>query len=117
MPGKRTIRGMSSTAWSIASKSGSASSWTGPNPAAWVTTSGSCGYVPDPGLHAWTYHARDAAIVSGLKPFDWYLDYVVAGARYHGLPRSYIAALMRVQSRRDPVERRNALNRRILDRM
>jgi len=68
-------------------------------------------------LQAWTYHARDAAIVSGLKPFDWYLDYVVAGARYHGLPRPYINALMEVESRRDPVGWRDALNRTILDRL
>ncbi len=68
-------------------------------------------------LQAWSYHARGEAIVSGLKPFDWYLDYVVAGARYHGLPRSYIAALMRVESRQDPVGRRNALNRMVLDRI
>lgn len=68
-------------------------------------------------LHAWTYRARDTAVVSRLRPFDWYLDYVVAGARYHGLPRSYIAALLRVASMQDPVERRGALNRAILGRM
>lgn len=68
-------------------------------------------------LHAWSYHARDAAIATGLSPFDWYLDYVVAGARHHGLPRSYIDALMQVPSRPDPQEFRNALNRAILERM
>jgi hypothetical protein len=65
-------------------------------------------------LSAWCYHACDEAIVGGLRPFDWYLDYVVAGARHHGLPEHYIDALKQVPSRPDPQASRSALNRAIL---
>jgi len=68
-------------------------------------------------LSAWSYHAREEAIVNGLRPFGWYLDYVVAGARHHGLPTPYIDELMRVESRSDPMGPRDALNRSILERM
>jgi len=65
-------------------------------------------------LSAWCYHACEQAIVGGLQPFDWYLDYVVAGARHHGLPDPYIDALIRVPSRLDPQASRSARNRAVL---
>ena len=41
----------------------------------------------------YAYRARPGAIVQGLRPFDWYLDYVVRGALYHGLSRRYIRTI------------------------
>jgi gamma-glutamylcyclotransferase len=39
------------------------------------------------------YHALPACIDPALLPFDWYLDWVIAGAREHGLPASYVEKL------------------------
>lgn len=36
-----------------------------------------------------------------LRPFDWYRALVVAGAREHGLPDAYVAALAAVPARTD----------------
>ena len=47
-----------------------------------------------------TYIAR--APVAGLKPYDWYLALVIAGAREHGLDENYIATLLRVSCAPDP---------------
>jgi hypothetical protein len=49
-----------------------------------------------------------------LKPFHWYKAFVVGGAREHGLPRDYVAALEAALSVPDPDEARNGRNMRIL---
>lgn len=46
---------------------------------------------------ALTYHANPARTDAALRPFDWYKDYVVRGAREHALPADYILALERVE--------------------
>ena len=43
---------------------------------------------------------------SGLKPYDWYLALVIAGAQEHMLGDSYLAALRRVACMPDPVSNR-----------
>ena len=68
----------------------------------------------DSALRVWTYCARDTAVVEGIVPFDWYVDFVIAGARFHELPGDYIAALECIEARRDPDERRSTRNRAIL---
>jgi hypothetical protein len=40
-----------------------------------------------------TYIADPVYIDPNLKPYDWYLSLVVAGARQHGLPPQYIEAI------------------------
>jgi hypothetical protein len=42
---------------------------------------------------------------SNLHPlrFDWYLDYVLRGGRYHGLSGRYLAALARTERQRDRI--------------
>ena len=45
---------------------------------------------------ALTYHANPDRIDSALRPRDWYKDYVVRGAREHGLPADYIRTLEQV---------------------
>ena len=39
---------------------------------------------------------------SGLKPYDWYLALVIAGASEHDLGEDCLASLRRVNSKRDP---------------
>ena len=57
-------------------------------------------------LEGFTYIAGEGFIDPGLKPFDWYLGLVVAGAREHGLPEEYVAAIRRTRTVTDPVEDR-----------
>jgi hypothetical protein len=45
-----------------------------------------------------TYLASPEYIDQSLKPYDWYLSLVLAGARQHGLPSEYIEALAAVPS-------------------
>ena len=47
---------------------------------------------------ALTYHANPASIDAALRPFDWYRDYVVHGAREHGLPADYIRELELIET-------------------
>lgn len=61
-----------------------------------------------------TYLARREAIAVGLRPFDWYLEYVQRGARHHGLPGRYLQRLRREASVRDRSSVRRRLNRRVL---
>src|SRR5690606_23046987 len=48
------------------------------------------------------YIAESSHIAPSLKPFHWYKAMVVAGARYHGFPDAYVAALDAVASADDP---------------
>lgn len=41
--------------------------------------------------NALTYRANSSYIDESLRPFTWYWEFVVAGAREHGLPADYIA--------------------------
>lgn len=43
---------------------------------------------------ALTYLAAASHVVADLRPFSWYWDFVVAGAREHGLPEEYVAAFI-----------------------
>jgi cation transport regulator ChaC len=53
-------------------------------------------------LLATVYLANTSHIDSQLSPYDWYHSLVVAGARQHGLPADYIAALSTVVAIPDP---------------
>lgn len=44
-------------------------------------------------LRVVTYIANAASIDPDLKPYDWYLKLIVAGARQHELPPRYIKAI------------------------
>ena len=56
------------------------------------------------------YRAEEAALDAGLQPFDWYHAYVLAGARHHGLPAEYVAAIAAVATRVDGDAGRRAEN-------
>ncbi len=49
-----------------------------------------------------TYIAEEVHIDDMLVPYSWYKQYVVHGARHHGLPESYIQSLNSVQTIEDP---------------
>ena len=49
-----------------------------------------------------TYRARADRIVPGLRPYRWYRDLVALGARQHGLPANYVAAIEAVAAGDDP---------------
>jgi gamma-glutamylcyclotransferase len=57
-------------------------------------------------LQAVTYYAT--RIEPGLKPYEWYKEHVLRGAREHGLPAEYIQAIASVEAVPDPDRRRHA---------
>lgn len=62
------------------------------------------------------YVAMTAYVDDSLHPYHWYKQLVLAGARYHGFPADYIAALDRQPSVDDPDPARRAGNERIVHR-
>jgi hypothetical protein len=64
------------------------------------------------GIRAVTYYAT--RIDEALRPYTWYLDFVVHGARENGLPEEYVAWLAHTEAVADPDARRDSANRAIL---
>ncbi len=60
------------------------------------------------------YSAKADYIDSRLQPHDWYKALVLAGAHYHGFPRSYIDAIEAVAACPDPDAARRAENLSVL---
>ena len=52
-----------------------------------------------------------------LNPYDWYLDFVLAGAREHNLPEYYIKSIESIRTIPDPDINRSQLNRKILNKL
>jgi len=71
-------------------------------------------HLPDGPVDVFTYVAAATHVMSGLRPFGWYRDLVVAGARYHAYASEYIAALENVSTDVDPDPERRALHERLL---
>ena len=67
-------------------------------------------------VRAWTYVARAEAIEAKLKPFHWYKDYLVRGAKQHGLPADYIETLESIEAMRDENLARRRMNAPIVNR-
>lgn len=63
-------------------------------------------------LKAKAYQATD--LQEDLVPYTWYRALVVAGAREHGLPASYIAELEVVSAKEDPDRNRHEKNMRLI---
>ena len=57
-------------------------------------------------LKAVTYYATN--IDPTLKPYEWYKEHVVRGAREHGLPTEYINTIAAVEAMPDPDKSRHA---------
>jgi cation transport regulator ChaC len=51
-------------------------------------------------LEALTYYAT--SIDPALRPYDWYKEHVLRGAREHGLPRGYVDSIAAVGAVPDP---------------
>lgn len=66
--------------------------------------------------YARMYVARPEAIVTSLRPFSWYRDFVVHGAVEHGLPGRYLRRLCRVTAEADPDRSRHASNAAVVRR-
>ena len=49
-----------------------------------------------------TYFAQHSHIVEKLKPYHWYKQLVVLGARYLHFPNSYVMAIESIESVEDP---------------
>jgi hypothetical protein len=60
------------------------------------------------------YVADQTAIDDRLAPYTWYKDFVLHGAREHGLPAAYIAGIEAVEARQDDDPIREQRERRRL---
>ena len=58
------------------------------------------------------YYATD--IKPELRPYSWYLRFIVEGAKQHGLPEAYVAMLECVQSIEDPDRDRDRRERAVV---
>lgn len=63
------------------------------------------------------YVASPTHIVSSLKPFSWYKDYVCRGAQYHDFPSYYIDTIKEVTTIADKNRCRCQENEAVLERM
>ena len=77
----------------------------------WVTV-----YAKQQQYRAYTYIANQEYVDSRLKPYDWYLRYVVEGARRHRFPATYVRQLELIEAQRDPDEKRCAVHYQALAR-
>ena len=66
-------------------------------------------------VSAVVYRALASRIKDGLVPFDWYLAFVLAGAREHVLPAEYVGRIGRVASHADPDRGRHESETRVLE--
>jgi hypothetical protein len=65
-------------------------------------------------VEASVYVARPEKIVTGVSPYCWYREFVLAGARQHGAPDDYVKTLEAVAAMTDPDAARLAENRRLI---
>lgn len=69
---------------------------------------------PTSQIEAFAYVAQPAYVDDALLPYDWYHALVLAGAREHGLPSSYISQIEDIPSYPDPDEDRRRKHRVLL---
>lgn len=55
-------------------------------------------------MSAWMYYATD--VNTDMKPYHWYKQHVLAGAKENELPAEYLAGMEAVESIKDPDVRR-----------
>ena len=67
-------------------------------------------------IQAWMYVARPSAIDSSLRPYCWYVEYVLRGAYRHRLPLCYILKLHLIETLRDPDPDRLASHQPLISR-
>jgi len=64
-----------------------------------------------------TYFAQESHIVDGLKPYHWYKDLVVLGAKHLQFPQAYVRFIESIESFEDPDERRRRQNQTLIERI
>ena len=65
----------------------------------------------------YTYVAQQTHIVDNLKPYHWYKQLVVLGAKYLRLPNSYILSIESVESIEDHDEKRKRQNETLIQKI
>ena len=65
-------------------------------------------------VEAFAYVALSHAIDTALRPYPWYLAFVLHGAEVNQLPKHYVEAIRRQPTIIDPDPKRQAVNDRIL---
>jgi len=65
-------------------------------------------------IEAFAYVAQPAYVDNALLPYDWYNALVLAGARQHALPASYIDRIEAVHSYPDPNQERRRKHQLLL---
>jgi hypothetical protein len=55
-----------------------------------------------------TYMVDRGYVDASLRPYDWYVNLAIAGARQHRLPSSYIDMLVAVSAMADPLPERQS---------
>ncbi|MEM9567182.1 MAG: gamma-glutamylcyclotransferase family protein [Cyanobacteria bacterium P01_E01_bin.34] len=65
-------------------------------------------------LQAFAYIAQAQYVDPSLTPFHWYKQLVIAGAKLHQFPKSYIASIAAVRSTPDPQLQRATKNLGVL---
>ena len=63
---------------------------------------------------AWMYVARSDAIDRSIRPYFWYLEFIVTGAHQHRLPLCYIKSLRSTECDNDPDPSRYEMNHRMM---
>jgi gamma-glutamylcyclotransferase (GGCT)/AIG2-like uncharacterized protein YtfP len=64
-------------------------------------------------ITAAAYYADDAYKDAGLKPYCWYLRFVIEGAKQHGFPEEHVASLEAAGCIEDPDVARSSRERAI----
>jgi cation transport regulator ChaC len=64
--------------------------------------------------NAWMYYASQSHKDARIRPYSWYLRFVVEGAKQHGLLAEYVALIASAESNEDQDQARDARNRNIL---
>lgn len=64
-----------------------------------------------------TYFAQQSHIVEKLKPYHWYKQLVVRGARYLRFPDSYLVLIESIESVEDPDEKRRKEYERLMEKI
>lgn len=68
-------------------------------------------------VDAFGYAATQSHIQHDLRPYHWYKELVLAGARCHGLPAAYLARIETVNSIDDPDAARDQIHQALLQRI
>lgn len=72
-------------------------------------------HAPEGGaVDAWVYYARPASVRPGARPFTWYRDFLVVGAKEHALPSAYVSDLEAIEADPDPDPAREAERRKLM---